>query len=229
MLKHCPGRPLTLLAVATHVGAHLPHFLESCRRAELRPVLLGWGEPWYGFSMKLHLVERYLQEHDDQHVMVLDAFDSVLLGGAAELLDRYFSFNHPLVMSTQMGCWPDEEKLPLYPAAPTPFATVNSGAWVGDRDHLLRVFQRHPLPAGTWDDQRYWTDVFLGDNELVRLDYHQRLFASCGDGFLQWREGGVVNAITGSRPLACHGNGGLSLAKLHRWLGLEWSGVPPEA
>ena len=228
MLKHRYGHPLTLLVVATHTGIHLSQFLESCRRVKLHPVLLGWGEPWYGFSMKLHLVERYLREHHDPHVMVLDAFDSVVLGGATELLDRYFSFDHPMVMSTQMGCWPDEEKLPLYPPAPTPFATVNAGAWVGDRDYILQLFRQHPLQPGTWDDQRYWTDIFLGEAGLICLDYHQHLFASCGDGFLQW-QGGVLNAVTDSRPLVCHGNGGLSLEKLYHWLGLEWFGVPPEA
>ena len=62
----------------------------SAERHGYRLVVLGWGEPWTGLSMKLRLMRDHLRGlPGDDLVCFVDAFDVVVLIDAADLAVRY--------------------------------------------------------------------------------------------------------------------------------------------
>jgi len=213
MIDH--RRPVSscdVLLVATRVDRGLPLLLRSLSlRGVHLPHLLGYGTPWGGWCTKLRLVRQALPQLRCSHVLVLDSYDSVVLEPLSVIVARYRAHRHPLVMSAQMGCWPDPDRLELHPPSPTPYRTINAGGYLAEREYLMGLFQRYPVPPDDHDDQRYWTDMFLHRPELLCLDYHQDIFSTCGSAHLEVRAGRVYNRVTGREPCVLHGNGGLSL------------------
>jgi hypothetical protein len=88
------------------------------------------------------------------------------------------------------------------------------------------------LPVSDWDDdQRVWTDVFLGGNNDIILDYECKIFQTLDRSFadLSVNQSKCImhNNVTGQDPCFLHGNGGprvkIQLNWLENYLGNHWS------
>lgn len=221
------SKSLAVLAVATTVGTGFPEFLESCRRQGINPILLGYGQQWrFNWTWKLDLVAEILPSLDADLVAVVDCFDSVFVRNSGVIINRFEAFQHPFVCSTQLGVWPDPDVLALHPPSPTPYRTLNAGAFMGSRVYLQKILEKFWTRSDKTenDDQRFWTRLYLENNDILKPDYKQEIFGSCGDTHLHYVPGsGIRNRITGSFPAHFHGNGGTRMINILGWEGLSFA------
>lgn len=169
---------------------------------------------WRGFGEKLLMGIRASDELKEYtHLMLMDAFDVIVAGSAADILNRFMEFGHPFVCQAELNCWPDREKAPRYPSSPTMWRYLNSGLYVVEREYLGWLWRKHgPIDPGVYD-QRWVTDVFLNDPGSIVLDTGCRLFQSLHgvQRFVERKDGRIYNNQTGTYPLVAHHHGGADI------------------
>jgi len=190
---------LTVIGYASDAApAH--HLVSFAQRYQLDLHLIGVNKPWGGFNDKIsgfyQFIESLDNEHNESIVMILDAYDTVPICHARELLDKFNAFEADIVMSTGKDCWPDpnvsdfllqrlsdedKEKYKFFPW----FLCPNSGAIIGRHDAMLAMFGRvqklvelgngscadfagNKFSKNTQSDQRCYTTYFV---ELAK--YHE--------------------------------------------------------
>jgi hypothetical protein len=177
------------------------------------PVHLYTG-PWRGFIEKLLMVQRAAKELTQYtHLMLIDAYDVIVMGSADEILERYLEFNHPFVCQGEVNCWPDANKEPQYPACSTPWRFLNSGLYVAERKYLGQIWEKQGPIDITVDDQRWLTDVFLNDPGCILLDTECKLFQGLlgSQHLLEMVGGRLHNKKTDTYPLLAHHHGGADI------------------
>ena len=221
-----PGAPRadTTLVATVATGPHpgLEDLRNSCRRAGMDLVVVGKGSAWRGSTHnKLKDLTRFLRHCRGHHTHLLytDAYDSLVLGPLSSILRRFQEADTPLLMSAERTCFPGgpgrgpED----YPEAPTPYRYLNAGGFIGRIDYLLDVLDQLGVDKvpDFGSDQAWWTDVYLGGRIEMKLDHRCRVFqclhASRGDLVL---DNGIINRVTGTRPLVLHGNGHVWMSSL---------------
>jgi hypothetical protein len=164
-----------------------------------------------------------------QHVLCVDAFDTVIVDNLDVILEKYRGLNHPLVFSAETSCYPYQEKASLYPACDTPYRFLNAGGWLAETDYMISVLEEIEVESipDEANDQGVWTDFFLSNPSALRLDTRcevfQSLFGAMGD--MEFVDG-IANRITGTRPSVLHGNGPTDMSRIHEWAGLKINSSP---
>ena len=101
---------LTLIGYASDDGP-ARHLKSFSKRYGLDLHLIGVGEPWGGFNDKINgfynFIESIENTHNESIVLILDAYDTVPICDADDLLKKFNSFDADIVMSTGKDCWPD--------------------------------------------------------------------------------------------------------------------------
>ena len=73
---------MEIVTVATHSEGRLDELVKN--KYEFPITVLGFGQPWTGFRMKLELLQKYIQTlPDDRLIVYIDGFDSVINGDPA--------------------------------------------------------------------------------------------------------------------------------------------------
>lgn len=199
----------------------------------VRQILDHWGyehyqfidNGWAGWASKQLGFIRICKELQGQytHVMLMDARDVVVLASAAEVMKRFFAFNHPWVYAAEPFIWSEGSFKPSdYPPSGTPYRYLNAGAAIGELEHVNHWFDvwtdggNDPpiyLPTG---DQDWVAGHFLDSYpEAIKLDNRCELFQCCcgsrvGDRpfTVEFSRGYTYNRTTETYPLVIHGNGG---------------------
>ncbi len=191
----------------------------------------GPGSAWGGYTDKLRAFDEHLAGLPAADVaMFVDAYDTVFVADAAEIIERFEAYGAALVFSGERGLWPEGDAwiADLYAKTGSPFRFVNSGAYMGRvgalRDMLAAPAddRGHRDALGRWhegaDDQRFLTTFYLQNTERVALDRRQRIFANLfGTRAERYRVAGpqsVVSLYSGERTCVLHGNGALGGAVL---------------
>lgn len=224
-----------VLACATEYRQETAILQRSAARNGFRFHAVGLGEPWRGFATKFLAYEKKLQElrrklPPDQLVMLLDAWDTVILGSSEELVGKMSQVpSGSILCGAERVCGPNHFLVAqieeLYPDGHTPWRYPNSGGLVGPLQVMLELL--HALVHDTGSG----TALSAEENDQVRL--HDFLIARAGEGrpfplFLdtdcqvfqcmyeeqpQWDStfaGSIPrlqNRLTGERPVVAHGNG----------------------
>lgn len=151
-----PAQALTVIAYASSAGP-ARHLVSFSKRFGLDLHLIGVGRPWGGFNDKITGFSRFIEGLENAQsssiVLVLDAYDTVPICSADELLSKFNAFGADIVMSTGKDCWPDPnveafllERLSDDERASRPFLPwflcPNSGAIMGRHDAMLSMFRR---------------------------------------------------------------------------------------
>jgi len=233
---------------------HLGFLQESCKRLGLNVSVLGFGERWTGGGMAMRLVkEAIADETEDTIVLVVDAFDVLVLAGWDEILEKLTQFSTPIVFSAEKGCWPDKELSTVYPPPPllpqlsdsespktseqdgplSPYRYLNAGGYIGYAGALREAIQELSPRDDDRSDQRHYTRYFLDHPDKVSLDYRATIFQTLFDvapddvAFDATEPTRVINRLTGTRPCILHGNGrGLPKEKLYHFAKLLGLGEP---
>lgn len=181
-------------------------------------------------------------------VLILDAWDTVLLGPATELREKLDTLGAlgggTVLCCSDRICAPEYKLAPqmerLFPEIQTPWRYPNSGGFAGTAE-ALRAFMHclvHGTEGGTFsesDDDQLRVQEFLlgcaseGGHFPLIVDSECRVFQGMGEQECGWDYEPhlpvprIRNCLTGERPLMAHGCGGHGrwfLADVYRELGL---------
>lgn len=200
---------------------------------------VGLGEPWQGFATKFLAYERGLLEllgseiGPEDRVMLMDAWDTVILGSAEELLEKVRPLPPGAVLcGAERVCGPNHflvgQMEELYPEDRTPWRYPNSGglfasagAMLDLLNGLLRETEDGTVLDASENDQVRLHDFLLarasrGQPYPLMLDVDCRVFQCMYEEQPQWdvvQDGAappsprIANRLTGQRPVVAHGNG----------------------
>jgi hypothetical protein len=69
-----------IVTVATKSEGYFNYLVESCKRNGGKLEVLGWGQEWKGFMMKIYLFKDYLNNLDDDDIVCfVDGYDVIIL------------------------------------------------------------------------------------------------------------------------------------------------------
>jgi hypothetical protein len=151
--------------------------LASCRRFGHEPLILGWGQPWGGLGNKPRLLLKAIESGQiaDDHILFLDAFDTVLARPPCDIMAAYAEYDAPIVWGAERNLFPDIgcDRDAVFPDAPGGFRYLNSGVCVAQTDAMLAALRQigaadipddHKSADGTHDvnpnDQEIWLNAF---------------------------------------------------------------------
>jgi hypothetical protein len=158
------------------------------------------------------------------HIIFTDSWDLVFAASPDEVMEKYFSFNSPVVISAEKNCFPTDYKSEYDKLdSPTPYKYLNSGFIVGETSAILSILESmdlpnvpddHTLPDGSrfhCNDQTLFQAEFLKQPVPMVLDRHQILSQTLHDTDIEefdFSEGRIRNKTTNSYPCTFHFNGG---------------------
>jgi hypothetical protein len=103
---------MRLATLATESKAYMPWLVASCARHGARLDVLGWGQQWRGFNMKLQLMREYVAGLDPGEVVCfVDAYDVLMLRPVEELEQAFRAFSHTTGSTLVVGCDTPREAL----------------------------------------------------------------------------------------------------------------------
>jgi hypothetical protein len=142
---------------------------------------IGW-EAHGNLGLKLKLVNDFVNEtnHDlEDVVLFMDAYDVIYKGNARTILERYSTFGSPIVFGAESVCFPGglESNYPEY-TKQYPFRYLNSGLFIGKIWAIRECFREY-IFEDKINDQHWWKLKFLERQDLIQLDYTNKIFLNC--------------------------------------------------
>ena len=192
---------IKVITVATADTPQLQALIRSAKRHGMDLTVLGLGENWQGFGMKVILTREYLKTLTGYtHFIFVDAYDTLFLKPVTEVPDY-------ILFSAEKGCWPDADKASEYPGISSQWKYLNSGTYSAPIDDYLFYTDNYPIVMAD-DDQRYFTNMFLKEKDIFINDnctlFQSYAFAAEGDFSIT---DVLTNNITGTQPAIIHFNG----------------------
>ena len=185
------------------------------------------GVIWGGLMTKPRWLYQAIKDKfvDAKYMIFPDNWDVVFCADPKEIMERFFSFNAPVVVSCESNCFPADFKEDFDKVnPPTKYKYLNSGFIVGETAAILACLEAMDLPSIPDDhydpekqcnvhpnDQREWQRMWVKQPVKIELDYYQTLCQTLHDANIDefdLSEKRIRNRITGSYPCALHFNGG---------------------
>lgn len=171
----------TLVIYATHPEGYFDILMKRAKLLNYNIKILGWGEKWLGFYKRtLDLYKYFLSRPDDEIIISIDGYDSFILDDIDTLIDKYYSFNSPIVWSVERN---DSIKILIFKSKYD--YTLNGGCFMGKNKYLKMVFEeiinKFGIENYTQDDQKIvnhmnnYCDVF---KKYVKPDIDSIIFAN---------------------------------------------------
>tara|TARA_B100000886_G_scaffold327650_1_gene275337 strand:+ start:2686 stop:3393 length:708 start_codon:yes stop_codon:yes gene_type:complete len=147
--------------------------LESdARRYGIELVVLGWGTKWVSFFEKLRAVHEYTRGvHEDDLVVVIDAFDTRIRGGYAQIVEQWRGLGAPDVVFSK-----DPSLFPQYITNRVFGGSLNAGMYMGRAGPLAEIQQEAMRFEAQCkkDDQCAFNAVAQG--QRIAVDSQRTLF-----------------------------------------------------
>lgn len=160
---------------------------------------------WRGFGTKLNALFEYLSYNPQINDFVfLDGYDTFMLATPEEFKSK---ISTPSLVSTEINCWPDYDRVNEYPISGYKFNFANSGTYYMTRELFMHLMNNDPV-ANDADDQRWMTNQVV--KRGLTLDYKRECFQTlCGilpDEDYILKDGRMITNL-GTKPCVIHGNG----------------------
>jgi hypothetical protein len=204
---------LRICTVATQQTKGLNQLLDSADRYGLSIEILGMGIPFLGNSHKFMLVQDYIENLDeDDVVLFVDAYDVLFFADEDKILQTFLDFDKPFIISVERYCWPYPELEPLFPRGPTSFRYINSGSYMG-YVYQIKDIMNDIRPGPYQDDQGLITKHYFQNPDMYTFDVYGELFMPLAGVIIQefefnYFDKTVTMGETGVKPCMIHGNGG---------------------
>jgi len=209
----------------------------SCLKNGLDVVIYGVGEefiPHGAHAQVVRLLEVMEREKLAETALVTDCRDVLFLAGEDEILGKAGAFNAPVVMSTEINCWPSDPEVVKYffGSSPHGYDYVNAGQFIGSWEyvkHCLRhlIHKYRTNHTGLDNSQAWWPYAIMRGELNVALDRECEIFQTMTGGadshLVRDRlEAGpprrVFNIRTNSLPCSVHFNGNPNTNEPHAQL-----------
>ena len=172
---------VTVLTDVDHEDFNL--FLKpSCHFHTLDLTVLEAVGGYTSHRIKDRMLRAYLNKiSGDEIIFFSDAYDAFFLSNDEEAIRKFLRFRAPLVFSSEINCWPSPETQKKYPPPLHHFNYLNCGAFIGYAWFLKKLYKKYPVDsfAGDqyeWSNQYYWHNVYLQNQDSIRIDYNCELF-----------------------------------------------------
>lgn len=165
-------------------------------------------------GLKLQEVYKFINRpyiKNNDIVVFTDAYDVYYSGDKTTILERFKTFNKPIVFGSEQCCYPDDSKRFLYPNTHSWFRYLNSGLFIGRVGSLRECMNNFENEfIDDINDQLWWTNKFLDNQNMIELDYDNKLFLNCvwlNESDFLYEKDKVTFIPNGSFPQFIHGNG----------------------
>jgi hypothetical protein len=224
---------MRLVTIATHSDMYFPFLKKSCHKYNSPITVLGWGQPWPGFSFKSKLMKEYLIDvPDDEIVCVIDSFDVLLLRPIQELESFFRNYSELTGVRIIVGF--DLKPSTLVSSInQLQFGTchglsLNAGTYIGFVKEIKKMINEIYTDPSL-DDQVLLTEYVQKYPHRVHIDTSSLFFLTINnptgefmyDTHIKIQEDMLY--YRGIRPFFAHGNGNTDMTRLIKELGYKIS------
>ena len=199
--------------------------------SKLNIEIIPWNH-WNGFTDKIYAMKQVLDFIPDGDIVAfVDAYDVLCMSDEKEILDKFFSYNSEIMLSSEVNCYPGENQSSYDQIqSTTAYKYVNSGGYIGYVHALRNMFawkndQEIEDICSLGGDQHFFTQYYLHhipkddsaasqkcgvQMNTVCLDEYQRIFQSLYKVPLRsfvFLEGRLYNHSLKTYPCFVHFNG----------------------
>lgn len=187
---------LHVAAVATHLERYMPLLVDSCRRLNVNLKVMGWGEKLTGFAFRLQKTLDWVETLPPNDVVLLiDAFDVILLQDAQVILKKFYSSGAQMILSKD-GDHPNGviDFFIKHVFRPVGNTRINIGGYIGYagyiKDLMVALKQFGDGFSSKENDQELLAR-YLGQNKQliggeIIIDEHSDLFLTLYGGDRWW-------------------------------------------
>jgi hypothetical protein len=224
---------MRLVTIATHSDMYFPFLKKSCRKYNSPLTVLGWGQPWPGFSFKSKLIKEYLIDvPDDEIVCVTDSFDVILLRPIEELESFFRQYSELTGIRIIVGFDIKPSSI-VSSINHLQFGTchglsLNAGTYIGfvkEIKHMINEIYIDP----SLDDQILLTEYVQKYPHRVHIDTSSFFFLTINNPTGEFIYDTHIKIehdmlyYRGIRPFFAHGNGNTDMTRLIKELGYKIS------
>lgn len=174
---------------------------------------------WFRKSMAQ---AQFVRDHEKEysHFMFVDAYDVVFAAGWPEIMEKFQSYNTPILFGAECCCWPpDPELCARYPQTNRRCKYLNAGFWMGETWAIAPLVEELDMLSMKKEkcDQAILRDLFLSGRHPAKLDTECKILMCCNldsHDFIEMKLGRWTNTETGQSPCLFHGNGASDLSRL---------------
>jgi hypothetical protein len=193
-----------------------------CRSAafnRLHVTLYGIGKQFIPHGADAQVYQLMLEMENDASAhsitLVTDCADVLILAEEGDILEAYRSYNSPIVMSAEQGCWPDPAIAGEFPEHYAGYRWPNAGQFIGETPAVLAALKHllinYRFQYGGLDNSQGWWSLAMIRKELpVVLDQECRIFQSMSggaDNHVEVAGHRIYNTKTRTNPCSIHFNG----------------------
>ena len=232
-----------VIAFGTNRQAYFDLFIESCKRYNIDPVILGWNEKWIGFGKKTMKIREYIENLPDEEIVIsVDPFDAIFLCGLDEIENKFNKISASFLCGAlSLGKFRGAiynyefnktDKKP--PRTPTNYNFLNTGTWISRARYARYLIDelvfKHNMTE-TSMDQQLITGFYIQNSYKVDIDWNSEIFhnllfkdfitrrADLKD--LKFYDSRVINTASGSKPCILHASGNANMKSLALKLGYD--------
>lgn len=175
---------ISVITENDHEG--LINFLKpSCEFHNLELVVLTCKKKYTSHRIKDIILHEYLKGIDkNELILFTDAFDAYFIADENEIIDKYNSFNVPVVFSGEIACWPDSTLSERYPedSHNFHFRYLNSGGFIGRCGDIIDLIEKYyfgyriDFSKHLWSNQYIWNQIYLKEQEVIKIDSNCEIF-----------------------------------------------------
>jgi hypothetical protein len=221
---------MQLITVATHSQGYYPALQASCARFNVQMTVLGWGCRWRGFGWKLQLVATHLSTLPrGECVVVIDAFDTLLVSGVHDLAAQFSMANLPFICAAERrhrsAIWNTMQERIFGGSVPsahpaTEYQYLNAGAWISTAGYALDLLREREGDRFI-NDQKFFADLFATGRVFID-DWCNIFVCIRSEADLSITQNSpyrVASRRTGAHPCIVHAPAGVSLRTTTKALG----------
>ena len=226
---------MKIVVVATHNERFFDSFMDSCRKQNIEPIILGWGQKYSGHLMKDDLLEKYLKNNlkDNEVILFCDAFDCLILRSVKELEQEFIKSRKNLIISTEKSDNKVYKHLKKIYFGNNTEENINTGMIIGYKKTYLKLLSevKKFRVEGINSNQKIWTSTLMNSKNVANLnihnDYNNNFFKnynifSPGIKIINKR---VFCKDKKTYPFVLQGNGNNNLNKICSKLGIKKSKI----
>lgn len=166
---------MKIVTVATSPDGYYKWLKQSCDRYKTELITLGMNEKWLGYNWKLLKMKKYLEQLDDNEiVMFVDAYDVILLDDTSKLEQKFIESDKKIVVGCENN---DNKTLGHLIFDKCNNKPLNSGTYIGYVKYLKQmlkdIIEKNNDPS--LDDQKLMIK-YCKKNNIIHIDCEQEYF-----------------------------------------------------
>ncbi len=170
---------MKVVTMATHDERMLDILKKSVSNRGMTLNIFGWGGIWENYGTKLHLFNQHIQQYDDNEIILfMDAYDTILLANEEEILYKYNELNSKLSVNKKDLIFSNGSSLMIFPFNKI-LLQMNSGLFIGRcgkmKELLGKICKKYDLEQeGSCDVilERYKGEYYIDDDNELFYNYY---------------------------------------------------------